>query len=1093
MKPLNLLILVAALCVGGLLLIMMNSDSGREGRSDSSRDTDSGMTAQEDGADDATEDKDAEGEKRGDLSFTMKIVAPDGAAAGGAEIILRHPRGDETATHAGDDGVLDLKGLAAGFYLLAARSGKAVGARNFLLEHSGDLGELRLTDGITVSGRVLDARGKPIVGATVEAVTATGASLSIDPSKLFQRLGNPDDVIAFAKAGDDGNYELTLPGANQYMFRAFSPRHGQETEPARPIVKDLTGLDFHLFGAAIVSGVVVDPGDNPVPGARVMLANAMTMFRGGTKIESVTDANGAFSLPATATSGRGNMILVARAVGFAAHVKSDISVPATNVRIKLEPGVTLRMRTILKDTEKPAEGVRVAVIYGGGFGTGSSNAAGEVVIEHLPTKSGGMGQQKSAFLTADRFVPQIKQLAAIEIKEGVIDVGDVEVEPGGVVRGLVKNRETQKPVTGAIVRAMGGLDRELMFLGGNTVLSNEKGEYELFGVPLKASSVAALHKDFVPELNINMMAMFGRNQGGASSMFPSGTNEITKEVLLTPGATVNGIVVDIKGDPVAGAQVTQLPDGGGMGMGMIRMMMLGGPPKTHSNADGTFSLGPFARDKAISLAVSHRDYGPAEPTKTTPGSGAELRISLSEPLNVTGKVLDEQGEPIQGVRVTIDREEQKGNNPMRRQMEQMMGSGGTKPGVTDINGIFTVRNAPIGQVEVSYAHNGYMEKSESIALAPGKAEEKLPEVTLERGLGISGIVVDGDGQPLEGIQFNAWSQDAGAAQGQGGGAGGSRGRTYFNGRSDANGRFEQYGLADGNYDINVYAEGMYGETVKARTGQTEVRIVVLKGGTMRGRVLAGGTRVAGANVRATFADTPGRWMRGGNAQTDADGGFELTGLPQKPFTLRITHSDYVELTVKNVEAGAGVREFRLNAGRVITGRVVNSGRAPVEGALVMVTTPNTPRQIASPMGRSGTRSATSGADGTFRIAGIASEGELTVSIEESGKGFIKTSVKVAPGQHTVQLIATVGETISGTVYLADGQPAGFVTVTATTADGKSSGHTFIQGNDGKFEIKGLEKGVYKLQAHRWNQGKSTKAEAGEVRSGSTDVAVRFPE
>ena len=130
--------------------------------------------------------------------------------------------------------------------------------------------------------------------------------------------------------------------------------------------------------------------------------------------------------------------------------------------------------------------------------------------------------------------------------------------------------------------------------------------------------------------------------------------------------------MDIKGEPVAGASVMQLPDVGGMGMGMVSMMMLGGPPKTHSNADGSFSLGPFARDKEISLAVSHRDYGPAEPTKTTPGSDAELRISLSEPLNVTGKVIDEQGEPIQGVRVTIEREQQEGNNPMRRQMAQMM-------------------------------------------------------------------------------------------------------------------------------------------------------------------------------------------------------------------------------------------------------------------------------------------------------------------------------------------------------------------------------------------------------------------------------------
>ena len=948
-----------------------------------------------------------------------------------------------------------------------------------------------------MSGTVMNAQGKPIAGATVEALNAVEASLSLDMSKMFQRVGEPDDVTAFAKSGDDGKYELILPGKGSYSFRAFSPKHGQEIEPARAVVKDITGVDFHLFNAAIVSGIVVASDDTPIAGARVMLADPMSMFRGGAKTEGVTDATGRFSLPANATSAETNAILVARAVGYAAHVKGDITVPSNNVRIQLETGVTLRMRTVVKGSEKPAVGVRVAVMFGGGFGTGTSDAAGEVVVAHLPTKSAtGMGRQKMAILTADRYVPQMKNLASMKVEDGLLDAGKVEMEAGGVVRGMVKNRDTQKPVAAAMVRAMGGLEGQLSFFGGNTVLTNEKGEYELYGVPLKASSVAALHKDYVPELNINPMAFMGRRGGGGGpSMFPPGETEITKEVLLTPGEKVIGVVVDGKGDPVAGAQIMEMPDMGGMGMGMIRMMMLGGPPKTHSNADGTFALGPFERDKEISLAVSHRDYGPAAPTKATPGSGESVRIALTEPLTVTGKVVDEQGEPVQGVRVNIEREEQAGGNPMRRQMAQMMGqSGGTKPGVTDVNGVFTVRNAPLGQVKVQYEHDGYMEKTESMTLAPAKGEKKLPDATLERGLGISGMVVDEHGEPVPDVTFSAWSQDARQTPG-----GNNGGRTYFNGTSDAEGKFEQWGLADGTYKINIYSDEVYAEPLDARTGQTDVRIVIFKGGTLRGRVIAGGTRVADADVRATFPGQPGRWMSGGNSRTDSEGMFELSGLPPKPFTLRIDHDEYIELVVENVEAGDGVREFRLEAGRVITGKVVDQNGRAVGGANVSVDVPIEPAadestaELSRRLARGrGDREATTAPNGTFRIAGIASQGELEITVDESGKGLIRTTVKIAPGQNTVNLVAEIGESISGVVQKADGTPVGFVNINASDGEG-GHGHTWVRGGDGKFEIRGLKKGKYTLTASRWRDGKSTDVSLQEIPTGTTDVVLKFNE
>jgi protocatechuate 3,4-dioxygenase beta subunit len=1066
MKPMHLAVVCAVIAVATVLFLMLveTGDDRSRDRRGKDRGAAGRTTPGEDG-----EGADArEGTRAGSLSFQLKVVSPDGSPAPGAELELsgRASLRDSTKT----DGTIEIDGLFPGLYNLIARHGRAVGALDFELQKTTDLGTLKLRDAVSIRGHVYDPHGAPIGGARVEAVqmeTRGGFNLTT----IVKAFMSPEQVAARTATETDGAYELLVPTGGSFAVRATARGFGQESEAARPYTADVEGLDFHLFPGVQVAGRVIEASGAPVAGAVLMLVDPASAFGGGTpKVESVSAADGTFALAAMPSR---NLMMVVRATGYATHLEPNLTLPALNLTITLEAGVTLRLRAVDKDQPAmPAPEVSVAAMYRGGFAAGTTDARGELQLENLPTKASRMwGRQQSVILWGGGYVVRMVELAAKEPIDGVLDIGDVELTKGGVVHGKVLDKVTGEPVEGAHLRSMGGLEPQLEFMGAVSAESAKDGAYELRGVPLKAHTILAVHPEYVSD--VDPMSLFQAMQGGGTPLFTGNQRKVEHNLELTPAMTTTGVVLAPDGNPVAGAKVAVLDE-----MAMLRRFLGGGAPSTVTDAEGRFTLGGLKKGEAVRVTATHRDFGSSESVSAKPGE--PLTLTLSEPLLLMGTVVDERDAAVSGVRVTVER----AKGPVdSRNIVRMGGeeTGATRPAVTDKEGRYLLRNAPPGKLKVTFDHREYDVAEMPLDVAPGAGERDLGRTVLRRGFGLEGVVVDEEGKPVAGVSVHAnWHREGAPYP-----ADGEPGRTNGSAVTDEEGRFSIYGLKDHKYKLRIWQTGLYSSNPVVQTGTKDVRVVLRKAGQLTGRVTSLGEPVANANVNAQIAaprpDGRTSWDHVGWTRTDSDGVFRLERLPpDRPFRLQIRHDGHRELTVDNVRASDLPQDYILDRGVQIGGIVVNEAGEPVVGVHLTISVDGQYKKNVQ-----------TGLEGGFEAGGL-DVGEITVQVASWGQDYIRTDpVTVTPGDRSVRLVVRKGEAISGRVYNADGSPATQVQVAALDAEGNQVGQTWIWQEEGQFRIGGLPKGTYTLRVSRWAEGKhEILATAEGVATGTDDIELK---
>ena len=1072
MKPLQWAVLGAVLAVAAILymLNLSGDDDRRQDRRAAEERTEDGLRS--DGSrTERTDGEPATTARPGDgLTATLKIVRADGSPATGADLTLIGPTARIDA--ADSDGSVELGGLTPGIYNLIARSDGEAGALDFELEKNTELGTLTLQATVTIRGHVLDPRGAAVAGATVEA-TRVGEGGVFDIASVVQAMMRPERVAANTQTGEDGAFELLVPAGETLALRAAAPGFAQEAEEPRVYASDVEGLEFRLFEGLAVSGIVVNKSGDPIDGAHVMLINPMQVFQNKTpKAEAITGANGRFSLATTTVQ---SLLLAVRAAGYATSMQSDVKVPAPNMRIALEAGITLRLRAVDADQPgAPAPGVSVALMYRGGFVAGKTDEAGQLVLENLPIKGSRMwGNQQQAMLWGGGFVSQNHSLAALEPIDGLIDVGDIGLHRGGTVKGKVIDKTTGEPIAGVRLRSMGGLDRQLEFMGGATATSGADGRYELTGVPLKVHTIMAMHPDYLSNVDPMQMMQSMGGRGATKALFPGGKKLIDWPVELSPAATLTGIVIGPDGNPVAGAKISvQDP------MGMLRTMMGGGVSSAISDAEGSFTLTGLRKGAPVRVIATHRDFGSSKVASIK--AGDEAKLELTKPLTLKGVVLDTQNMPIAGARVQVARvtEQQSGMGMMTGPGQG--GATSVRPGVSDAQGRYTIRNAPPGKLKVTWEHRDYAPTNRTIDVAPGTAEFDLGRTELDAGNSLEGIVVDAEGKPVPGVSVNANFDYSG----------GSRvnletedGRMHGNTTTDEAGRFAIRGLRAGKFNMESWQQDSYSSRPVAEAGATDIRITLTPAVTFVGRVTDSGKPVAGASISASVPDEKGESDTVAWAQTDADGNFRLESLPpDQPLKIEVSHDAYRTLTREGVRATDTDQVFALEAGVQIAGTVRDASGASVGRVGLWVRVGES---------HESNKHITTDADGNFAAGGL-DEGEITVQVQSWNQNFIATEpLVVEPGDRNIEIVVEAGESIAGFILDADGTPLKQVQLAALDENDKpvASGYAFKE--DGSFEIKGLPKGRYTVRASRWAEQKHTVlAEATDVATGTMDLELR---
>jgi hypothetical protein len=398
-------------------------------------------------------------------------------------------------------------------------------------------------------------------------------------------------------------------------------------------------------------------------------------------------------------------------------------------------------------------------------------------------------------------------------------------------------------------------------------------------------------------------------------------------IVLKRGITAFGWVRDDRGNALAGARVAvfggtlRSSSAAGGGAKPERITLTNG--KGHYRLENIQHSGFFIRASADGFASKVL-------RNSNPLSGArefKLDFLLASEMCVTGRVVNEWDDPIEGVAIEAYRFRQSDHVPRRA--------------ISGKDGTFTIHGFDAGEYRIAFSHERYVTATHD-RIAAGM--EGLA-VKLVRRTGLAGGILKPDGSPLKKFWINVKQIprpgdliEIGVH------------RKY----SHERGRFVVDRLNPGTYVLEVAARGFAathsGEIVVSGDSYADAgAIEILAGGIVSGTVLAptgqplGGVRVAllrnnykPSRFEEAFGVTT--TIRTRPVRTDANGDFRMESIPPGEYQLAFRHDSCPPLRLNGIviadEALADLSLITLEAGGTIEGQVFAASGACAAGARV---------------------------------------------------------------------------------------------------------------------------------------------------------------
>lgn len=612
------------------------------------------------------------------------------------------------------------------------------------------------------------------------------------------------------------------------------------------------------------------------------------------------------------------------------------------------------------------------------------------------------------------------RLSIPDLKEGsyTVKVGETDTTRSGsttvkVIAGKSAAAEVQVAAkTGTVT---GKLNAPVSFIGEARVeLQDANGNY------LEHRSVRRGQTFTFADKPIGDYKLKVHDTGGftgqTTSTFPlrNNTAEPHDLMLTAQKASVYGWVKDEDGNAVRNAEV-RIP---------------GTNFETRTNSNGYFSFTNIPDGQyTVEVAATGRTAGTQKSVSLKPGDNKplrEIRVNLHR-RNATGRVLDEQDEPVSGAELKLS-----GNG----QAEQT-----TK---TDANGNYSFKNLKPGTYTVEVkGSTAYGSGGGQLDIQPESDTKQDFKVSKNKAT-LSGwsSVVGSDEKPAN-VELRLLGKGADGKQ-----------KVVSKATTSKDGAFRFAGVDAGTYAIEVV------ESERFQGGRTEANITVEPGDSKRlglqmvyktvtasGQVTLDGEQLKNVDVTVTQNAT-GKTFE---TRTNDQGFFQIMGLDHGTYTASIA-------------AKPGSYKAKQSAERLIepgkTGDLsisLVSEPGNVEGTV----TDNFGKPVADAKVTAGSESATTNKDGKYRIEGLR-KGNVTVTVarsdQEKYSGTSK-SVEIQPEKtRTVDLqVARDRGTIIGTVkddgdtVLADGK---------ARITGPNGFNKEVTISGGKYEIGDLVAGKY---------------------------------
>ncbi|MEZ4367848.1 MAG: carboxypeptidase regulatory-like domain-containing protein [Kofleriaceae bacterium] len=476
---------------------------------------------------------------------------------------------------------------------------------------------------------------------------------------------------------------------------------------------------------------------------------------------------------------------------------------------------------------------------------------------------------------------------------------------------------------------------------------------------------------------------------------------------------LEGQVIDGADAPVAGARVA---------------LDTAPPREVVTEADGAFAFtGLLARDYEVAARTDDGVAGPVRLRLTDTTEPVTLRLAAAGSVEVTVTAA-EGGAPIAGAAVELRA------SPVAR-------------AVTGADGVALLRGigaswAPVAARAEGFAPAAVMVSTSGVGDAPIRVA-----LALTRGAAIAGIVVDDAGAPIAGARVHASNV--------------AEPLPVVDPRADAvttdaAGRFVVPALAAGSWRL----EARHGDhaptqappiTVDGIHPRSDVRLVMGAGGVVRGCVVDdAGAPVAAADVQLV-ADGHVAWRPRRAAYTDADGRFEVTGLPRRAVDVVAWHPrgasaiQRVDLTATRT---ADVTLTLAHAGE-LGGVVVDEAGQAIGDAVVELT----PSFGGGPELRAawavrGAPAAITDQGGQFRFQGLPAGGyQVSTRRPGAAAGPPGASVAATTGDLALRLVIAADGVVRGRVVLAPGGAFSAFTVAVGDGPRRAGG-----GGDGAFAV-----------------------------------------
>ncbi len=476
-----------------------------------------------------------------------------------------------------------------------------------------------------------------------------------------------------------------------------------------------------------------------------------------------------------------------------------------------------------------------------------------------------------------------------------------------------------------------------------------------------------------------------------------------------------------------------------------------------TGADGSFVFDAVGAG-SVRFTARHPEHAPGSSAIVTldgrtPRDGVE--VVLPAGVTVSGSVVDTGGAPVASARVRVG------------VAGAGMISAAPRQVFSDDQGAWTLRGLPRKALEAVAMHDSGA--SEAVAVDARAADVTGVELVLAVTGTITGVVVDAEGEPLEGVQVSAGPDFRARNQAS---FEQWRLRGFPEDLSDAGGRFTLSGLAEGDYRLRASRSqrrgggrrGMMNQGVAAKAGDRDVKIVLPADGSVAGKVaFDDGSAPTAFTVSVGFMPEP---------FASEDGGFRVDDLPPGEHDLSVRGNGFqphnVRVTVKSNEV-TELGTMIVKKGRTIRG-VVIAGGAPVAGATVYAgrqifgTGSSNKAEFGGPPGGRDTLDTTTDERGAFALTGFGKQ-DLAIVAEHAEHGRSRALRLVAgdPAEQSLTIVLEPFGALVGTVKDGANLAEGII-ITVQPTSGSGAMYSVASGADGSFRLDRLAPDTYKVSA-----------------------------